>query len=285
MSAFKFRIYFRIYSLIISGIIVSLKANSQQSADPQFLQKIQLQRAIVIIKYQPHEDKFHWEMGGGFIINGKYVATCYHIRKAYREKIEQVLILFISNPDASSYDTVSADLNYVPAKNQYDFRKHKYDSADHSTDFIIYKLKRPISNRNPSYSTKFAKIGDSLFTIANLPKDKNSDFTNTHEVEGRGKYILAMPEKKQGCNFYFFINNLQSGFSGSPIYNVNGEIQGIYLFDYPNYNEGFFSELTKHGLSLPRKKEIEDGYKMGLRLGAYIGIDYLLRTYMEGYLN
>lgn len=246
--------------------------------------KIELQRVAVVINFESNDGKRDFEMGGGFIINGKYVATCYHLQTAYPGKITSAFILYSKSLNSELYDSVPIDLNYKPTISQYDFSKHKYDSNDHSTDFIIYKLQKEIDPYVLDLSTSKIKVGDSVFAIANIPKSKSDDYSNTHSILGRSKYLFSMPESRDDCYFYFCLGNLQAGFSGSPLYNVSGQIVGMYQFE-GKFDESHLEVLSSKGLPKTAVDEILEGYGKGLSTGAYLSIDYILKRYMQGYLK
>src|SRR5205085_5002724 len=69
--------------------------------------------------------------GCGFIINGKYLATTYHLYKSKKYlQVKKIYAIYNVHYDQNNhllYDSVFVSLNYKPKINQYNFKTHIYN--------------------------------------------------------------------------------------------------------------------------------------------------------------
>src|SRR5260221_10779345 len=88
---------------------------------------IKCKTAIVFVKKKT-KDGIATGHGCGFIVNDKYLATCYHVYKnePADEPVEIKVLYNITQDSLYHYDSVMVDLNYQYSPDQYDFKKHEY---------------------------------------------------------------------------------------------------------------------------------------------------------------
>jgi len=234
-----------------------------------------------------HSNKKRWEMGNGIILNGKYFATCYHIiAPKPNEKLMYIEAIYnekkINNSNKISYDSVFLTPNFKATKNQYDFSKHIYDSTNYETDFVVLKLIKPIKKTNYSFATINPSYGENLYCNGNSIK-------NGLVMNACQNVIFSLRYKQlesQKATFLGCIVTYTDGFSGSFIFNNNGEILGMIQFCMRTVPIDFIKEeYNRHKMSADLANKIVLAYQQGLFLQYSIDINFLINTYLKGYLN
>jgi hypothetical protein len=247
--------------------------------------------------------------GRGFVINGKYVATCYHVYKsdsAYipfevkvlynmREKPEKYSGVFEwkdvkigTGYDDFMYDSVFATLNYKTKKKQYDFKKHVYNN-NVETDFIILKLSKKINAMLPSFDTTKVKIDDS-FMASGLAFDEfkyKEQLVKIPNFFASDEKVYYISQTHNGGLVYLTYGDIRQGYSGSPLFTKNGAIVG--MVQRTVLRKDVADEL-KHMLKIGiiTAKQFDEIFSMVKRnnfaqLGLSINIAFLINKYMKGY--
>jgi hypothetical protein len=222
----------------------------------------------------------------GLIINGKYFVTCYHESFVPGGKLIDRMVFFNIAKTKEKKDSVLVDIHYKPTKNQYDFQKHKYDSTDHCTDILVYKLKRQVRIKKYVFANNYFNEGDSVYAVG-MQMIKNQKSADPAFSISRITYKTIEKEDWE-CYHITYIGRIYHGFSGAALYNKKGEIIGLNLFGSDNLND----ELKRDIISFYESKYITsdtynriiEGYKKGLVLFSAIDIQYVLNHYLKGYL-
>ncbi len=237
--------------------------------------------------------------GCGFILNNKYVATCYHVYKDIEDssyKPIKIKVYYNINAIHRTEDLLSrsdftfADLNYTPEPGQYDFRKHIYN-GDMESDFIILKLEKIVKAMPPIFDTSKIHIGEEL-TATGLSYDEkevnkflyiDKDFSSSSNTIFK---VDSLQKSYLNINTYGFIRH---GYSGSPLFTKNGKIlgvvqKGILSKDAESVVRYFLASalITKNESDVILKFLVENK-KQGAGLGYSININYLISKYMKGY--
>jgi hypothetical protein len=185
--------------------------------------------------------------GGGFTIDGKYLATTYTTYRptGFKKIPKRMVVYYNYRVDAKQMlksDSVDIDLLYKYTGNQYDFSKHVFQDGKLETDFIVLKLKRLIP------------VKTSVFNIdSNLPKYTRLPFIAFDNVSGALRsdtLIYLFPQYFNNAKEMYQVVSFgpsKVGFSGSPIYNTRGEIVSIVQFGLGEINENYMKELNKAG--------------------------------------
>lgn len=250
---------------------------------------VKAKSVTVICKVQlTNEDhsKLYSSSGCGFILNSKYLVTCYHI---YKERPDMILKRFtvIYNiryfKNKLVYDSVDVDLNYKYSKNQYDFSKHIYNHNDESTDVIVLKLKNTISMPKENLSKKIPKLSETLYSFG-FSRTKNMFSVNYDSSASSVLYIFK--PKSNNADYIASLGTHHEGFSGSPVLNFNGQIIGMTQTGIQQFPDMALIEIfKKKGLSSTLYNKIEIGYSNGLRIGNSITMKYLIDKYLKGFIT
>ncbi len=185
--------------------------------------------------------------GGGFIIDGKYLATAYSIYRpvGFKKKPKRVVAYYNYTVDAKQslkYDSVDIDLLYKYFGKQYDFSKHVFQADKMETDFIVLKLKRviPVKTSGFNFENKLPK-----YTRLPMIAFDNAQGTlrNDTLIYLFPQYFNNVKESYQLVSF----GPTKAGFSGAPIYNERGEIVSIVQYGLGEINETYITQLNKAG--------------------------------------
>lgn len=207
----------------------------------------------------------HSVSGGGFIVNGTYLATCYHLYhpKWSAKRAKRMIVYYnfsVTDNKQLKSDSVEIDLAYKYTGKQYDFSKHIYKEDQLETDFIILKLKRIIPVKPLPMNT-----GSNLPKYTPLPMIA---FDNQSNRLRNDTLIYVYPQffaKKEAAYQLVVFGPAHPGFSGSPVFNLNGEIVGIMQLGMPEINETYLSDVAKAGW-------LTETDLVGIRRG-YIALD------------
>lgn len=232
----------RVFSLVLGFLLLSFTLSAQEVSSFLLKKLIRVKSVIVDDK-----GKQYTIYGGGFMINGKYLATTYSIFRpaGFSKKPKRMVVYYNYTVDEKhnlKHDSVDIDLLYKYVGKQYDFSKHKFQEDKLETDFIVLKLKKQIPTKANSFNTE-----------ANLPKYTlmpTMAFDNVGGSLRNDTLIFLFPQfynnVKESYQLVMF-GSSKIGFSGSPIYNMRGEIIGIVQFGLAEINEPYVAELKKAG--------------------------------------
>ncbi len=185
--------------------------------------------------------------GGGFIVDGKYLATTYSIYRpiGFKKKPKRMVVYYNYTVDAKQNlksDSADIDLLYKYIGKQYDFSKHVFQEGKLETDFIVLKLKRVIPVKTSIFNTE-----NTLPKYTRLPiiafDNRQGALRNDTLIYLFPQYFNNVKESYQLVSF----GPSKVGFSGSPIYNMKGEIVSIVQYGLGEINETYITELNKAG--------------------------------------
>jgi hypothetical protein len=265
----------RFFSLMLGLSLLSFSLSAQEVSAFLFKKLIRVKSVIIDDK-----GKEYSIFGGGFTINGKFLATTYSLYqpKGFTKKPKRMVVYYNYRLDEKNnvkHDSVDIDLLYKYVGKQYDFSKHIYKEDKLETDFIVLKLKRLIPVKSSEFSTE-----------ANLPKYTQLPVIAFDNVENRLRndtltYILPQyyHNDKESYQLVMF-GASKVGFAGSPIYNMNGQIVSIVQFGLGEINETYISALNKAGW-------LTDEDAVAIRRG-YIELDprnFVFGTNIKYFLN
>lgn len=185
--------------------------------------------------------------GGGFTIDGKYLATAYSNYRptGFKKTPKRMVVYFNFTVDAKQalkHDSVDIDLLYKYLGRQYDFSKHVFQEGKLETDFIILKLKRAIPVKTSDFNTE-----------SNLPKYTRLPtiaFDNMQKTLRNDTLIYLFPQYFNNVKESYQVVSFgpsKVGFAGSPVYNMKGEIVTIVQYGLGEINETYLKELNKSG--------------------------------------
>ncbi|MBA4849344.1 hypothetical protein [Emticicia sp. BO119] len=232
----------KIFFLVPGFFLFSFTLSAQEVSSFLLKKLIRVKSVIVDDKSKQYN-----VYGGGFLINGKYLATTYSVYRptGFTKKPKRVVVYYNYTVDEKhnlKWDSVDVDLLYKYVGKQYDFSKHVFQEGKLETDFIVLKLKRVVSVKTNNFNTE-----------ANLPKytqmptlafdNLNGNLRNDTLIYLFPQFYNNVKESYQLVLFGFS----KTGFSGSPIYNLNGEITGIIQFGLAGINEPYIDALSKAG--------------------------------------
>ena len=263
---------------MLSGFVLLSHALIAQ-INPLMLKNLIRVKSVVV----DDKGKSYSVFGGGFIVNGKYLATTYSIYRpaGFIRKPKRVVVYFnfrIDDKKNLKSDSVDIDLLYKYTAQQYDFTKHVFQEGRLETDFIVLKLKRTIPAKTANFNIE-----------ANLPKYTRLATIAFDNVAGKLRndtLIYLFPQ---------FFNNVKEsyqlvmygpskvGFSGTPIFNTNNEVVAVLQYGLSEINEAYVDELNKAGW-------LTDEDALGIRKG-YASFDPQnfifatnIRYFMDKYL-
>jgi hypothetical protein len=232
----------RIFSLML-GLFLLSSTLSAQEVSSFLLKKLIRVKSVVV----DDKGKQYTIYGGGFMVNGKYLATTYSVYRptGFSKKPKRMVVYYNYTVDEKhnlKHDSVDIDLLYKYVGKQYDFSKHVFQEGKLETDFIVLKLKRVVPVKASNFNEE-----------TNLPKYAQMPIVAFDNIEGRLRndtLIYLLPQ---------FYNNVKDsyqlvmfgpskvGFAGSPIYNNKGEIIGVLQFGLAEINETYITALNKAG--------------------------------------
>jgi hypothetical protein len=221
----------------------------------------------------------------GIILKGTYFLTCYHdiFFPNCTVKNRQIVHNYKDINGKLTYDTSTVLEYFKPLPNQYDFSKHIFDEKDHSTDIYILKLTKTVNVMKYEFANGYTNQNDTIYSCG-AQYDKQSNLINLKY--SISNIVFNYIERVNAPNsFVVSIGNIQSGFSGAPIYNSKGQILGISLFGWDVKPAEMIEDFRKRNIfSEDSYNRIIDGYAKGLNLSAAIDINYLIEKYLTGYL-
>lgn len=224
--------------------------------------------------------------GGGFIVDGKYLATTYSLFKptGFTKKPKRMVVYYnyrVDDKQNLKNDSVDIDLLYKYIGKQYDFSKHVYKADKLETDFIVLKLKKVIPVKLLPLSTKTSP-----------PKYSNMPilaFDNSQGVLRNDTLIhlfLQFQDKVQDTYQLVMFGPSKPGFSGSPIFNERGEVMSIIQFGLSEINEGYIEALKNAGwLTDEDIQAIRKAYASQNPRNFIFStnINYLMEKYVKGF--
>lgn len=225
------------------------------------------------------------EYGRGFIINGEYLATCYHLtHPGTNEKLVSVSVIYNEHETLAgvTYDQVKAFVDFKVNNGQYDFSNHKYDPANYETDFRILKLEHTIPNTVHVYSYDKLSYSSTVYCMGNVLKDNVM-------MNACQSSIYSFNQKqnpKQEADFLGCFSTFTRGCSGSPLYNSKNEIIGMVQFSWPYRPDDFMNQQSASGqMSKELYNKIVAAYNQGVNLQFSINIEFVISKYLKGYTN
>ncbi|MFD2521967.1 hypothetical protein [Emticicia soli] len=271
----------RIICLLLGFSLLSLTVSAQEVSAYMLKNLIRVKAMLVDDK-----GKEYTIYGGGFIVDGKYLATTYSLFKptGFTKKPKRMVVYYnyrVDDKQNLKNDSVDIDLLYKYIGKQYDFSKHVYQADKLETDFIVLKLKKVIPVKLLPLSAKTSP-----------PKYSNMPilaFDNSQGVLRNDTLIhlfLQFQDKVQDTYQLVMFGPSKPGFSGSPIFNERGEIMSIIQFGLSEINEGYIEALKKAGwLTDEDIQAIRKAYASQNPRNFIFStnINYLMEKYVKGF--
>jgi S1-C subfamily serine protease len=242
----------------------------------------------MIFVHSDGSEQYKW--GCGFFVKGEYFATCYHTYFKGQTPATRTVIYFNYRNSGGKflYDTITATLDKVSRKGQYDFSKHKFNANDFGTDFIVLRLSRKIKQTNPIFQS-VPNVGESLYALG---INGNKVGVNTVITPDSSISSVSFQFKQSASQKFLFIasvSRMSNGYSGTPVYNSKGEIIGIVEYEWPKFQESEFRKLlAPRRLSIAEVDRLVNSYKAaynaGFKVTFTLEITHILKTYLKGYL-
>lgn len=251
---------------------------------PLIARRIDSQEVTCIAAYRDKNKEITITQGTGFIIDGKYFATCYHVFKPSDNVTLKDMYIRYNFKIVNGwlhYDSTFINLKFKSNKSQFHFYEHHLsDDLDSiGNDFVILKLSNPIpSNSVIIWKKKNLKYGDSLYAVGNA-LDATSG--RLHFYLRRSYLRFVMTFSTHDCKLIAFLGNAEQGYSGALIYDLKGHPVGMIQSGW----EVFPKKQLKGNIPDAQYADIENAYKHGLRLSIAIPLPYLHNRYMAGYYN
>lgn len=216
----------------------------------------------------------------GFILGGEYFATCHHLIPNKRFHIKEIIVNFNYVQSGDSLvprDSAHVDLGYKYLPTQYNFSKHNYDSTDIKTDFLILKLDSRFPEKKLLFKDGGLALNDTLYCIG-LGVSKSG--MTIYEFSALS-FVSYLRNKEDSTNsFISFLGNVHEGFSGTPVYNSNGEIVGIVNLGWKKIDD------LKKALQLDKDSPIylnaQQAFEYKRNFGMGIRAKYILNKYLSG---
>ena len=275
-----------IFALIV---LLSIGENgiSQKWSEPLTAIQVKYKTAIIFVQSKTSKGIIQ-SNGCGFIINGNYIATCYHLYKSdpSDEPMQMKVLYNITQDSVYHYDSVMVDLNYEYTSNQYNFKKHEFLTNDPRTDFIILKLVSPVVSAPPEIDTAAVNSGDVTYTSGY----SLLHYTGTAKYDFAAsalhvRYILDMDN--MGGKLIGATGTGREGFSGSPLFNTAGRIVGIIqseINDNDSLQYYFLPLLIKGYINQQTYNDIIGQYSyQDVHLINSLSAEYFLKQYMQGF--
>ncbi|WP_460472187.1 hypothetical protein [Emticicia fontis] len=271
----------RFFSLVLGLTFLSFALSAQEVSAFLFKKLIRVKSVVVDDK-----GKQYTIYGGGFTVNGKYLATTYSVYRpsGFSKKPKRMVVYYNYTLDANNnikYDSVDIDLLYKYVGKQYDFSKHVFKEGKLETDFIVLKLKKTIPVKASEFNTEA-----NLRKYTQLP---TMAFDNVENQLRNDTLIYLLPQfynnVKESYQLVMF-GSSKVGFSGTPIYNIKGEIVSVLQFGLGEINELYITSLNKAGwLTDEDVKAIRKGYtELDPRNFVFgTNIKYFLDKYLKGF--
>jgi V8-like Glu-specific endopeptidase len=245
--------------------------------------KAEYRTAILLVTSIVGRDTIH-SNGSGFIINNKYIATCYHVYKQSSSRVPievKVLYNIKINDTATFYDSTYATLDFKPSKKQYNFKSHVFNPDDWDTDFIILKLTETINCVKPVFDTMDVLINDTLFA-SGASKRRGVD-----RIYGSKQRVLYIQERPSGSLQIFNDGLAKEGYSGAPLFTKDWRVIGIIQSGLSGDSSLIeLIQFRKYGLiSMEQYTRVRKFMEMDLdySIATAINIKYIIKRYMRGY--
>lgn len=204
------------------------------------------------------------------------VATCYHVYS--RDGLNPIEVKVIYHLRVKNglikYDSTFATLNYPVKAGQYDFKRHKFDTTNDVTDFIVLKLTNKVKNVRNVFDTSHFRVHQNLLTVK-------------QPLEIASSNALAQLNFKtytQTVSFGYAIG----GFSGSPLYTSSGKISGMHWGSIRGRVDisTFLEILEAKGVPKSDTDFIRNSLKKypNYNLALSLDIKSLINIYLKGYL-
>jgi hypothetical protein len=239
---------------------------------------------IVAVSYNKEHKKLT-DVGYGIVLNGKYLATCYHLvsPEDTSYKLHHVFLTYNGRyeHDLYKYDSIALIKDFKTKRNQYNFSKHVYDPLDRSTDFVVLKL------ANKYKMVKYSFVSDTIKSLQSVYSFGNINVNNVIMSGFQdGIFLLKYFEYSNKSTFYYcYLSTHTNGFSGTSLYNKKGDIIGMVQFNMPLLPMSLLNQWRfKHVISTKQYYQIIDYYKRGITLQFAIDYNFLIRKYLNGYL-
>lgn len=225
------------------------------------------------------------ELGMGIVINGKYFATCNHLVNKEQVGYKLISCYMIHNErfidGIYKYDSIKLLRDFRPTENQYNFSTHAYNEQDRKTDFVVLKLEKKLKPLNHTFSNIAPKFQDTVWVRGNF-ESNNIFYTRVDS----SRILMNYTQSNDSIPiFYGYMNASTGGFSGSPVYNSKAEIIGMVQFSFDSINVELAKQVQNGTMSQELFRSIVEWYNEGYRLQFAIDYQYLLNTYLSGYLN
>ena len=225
------------------------------------------------------------DFGMGFVLNGKYLATCYHLISPEDTSFKFSNIYLTYNEHFVHgkffYDSMFLISKFKVKKNQYDFCKHRYNRNDFTTDFVILKLPKGLPTVKHIFYSNPPKFLDTVYSIGNHITGR---FVNPTIKAGLFIFNYTMSDKLNPI-YFAFATDYTFGFSGSPLFNSKGEICGMIQYSIENTPTKILEKLLSDGKITPMiYNGVKQSYSQGEKLQFAIDIKYIKERYLKGYL-
>lgn len=271
----------RILYLLLGFSLLSFTSSAQEVSVYMLKNLIRVKSILVDDK-----GKEYTIYGGGFIVDGKYLATTYSLYRptGFTKKPKRMVVYYNFRADDKQNlknDSVDIDLLYKYIGKQYDFSKHVYQQDKLETDFVVLKLKKVIPVKNLQ-----------LDAGTNPPKYSNMPmlaFDNSQGVLRNDTLIhlfLQFHNDVQDTYQLVMFGPSKPGFSGSPVFNEKGEVMSIIQFGLSEINEAYVESLKKTGwLTEEDVQAIRKAYaSQNPRNFVFsTNINYLMKKYVKGF--
>jgi hypothetical protein len=225
--------------------------------------------------------------GFGFVLDGEYLATCFHLINPDNKEdtFSHILMCYDfkneADEDGNQVCTkVKCVRDFKTECDQYDFSKHTYIASDKSTDFVILKPEKSFEKINHEFTSKVPKYGDAVYTYGYTAEAVNGKFAGI--IFDQGKCIFTLNYK--GNLFIYFLGKSDHGFSGGLLYDSDGLVCGMIQSGMDNYPVDFVNALLDaKNISQELFDEIKLAYSNGYHIIMAMEISCIKSKYLKDY--